>query len=117
MIEDESRVEELIARLGQTNQVGRVYSQVTDNLVSSFDHEMEPLELLLHSGLLKSYYNELCGYRCAKQAFTYIDLLAHETPGLRILGPEAALEPRREISSTFSNQIQTASQRMSFPAL
>ncbi|RCI07613.1 hypothetical protein L249_1652 [Ophiocordyceps polyrhachis-furcata BCC 54312] len=81
----ERHLEELTARLEEVNHVGRVYSQVASNLVSLFDDEMDPLELLVHSGLLRGYYSELCDYRCAKQAFTYIDLLAHETPGLRIL--------------------------------
>ncbi|RDA90934.1 hypothetical protein CP533_5339 [Ophiocordyceps camponoti-saundersi (nom. inval.)] len=78
-------LEELIARLGQTNQVGRVYSRVASSLDSLFEDETNPLELLVHSGLLKGYYSELSGYRCSKQAASYIDLLAHGTPGLKIL--------------------------------
>lgn len=76
---------ELAARLKKTNTVGKVFSEVAQNLVAMFNEEVDPLESLVHSNLLKDYYQELSGYRCAKQAASYVDLLAHQIPGLKIL--------------------------------
>ncbi|KAI0415231.1 putative polyketide synthase [Xylaria grammica] len=72
-------------RMKQANKVGRLYAQVALSLVDLFEGETDSLELLLLSGLLKDYYEELADYRHADQAASYIDLLAHEVPGMRIL--------------------------------
>ena len=40
---------------------------------------------MLLTGLLKDYYEELATYRCSIQTASYVDLLAHETPGMSIL--------------------------------
>lgn len=76
---------ELAARLAKQNPVGRVFSKVAENLVSMFKKEADPLESLVQSDLLKDYYRELSGYSCAKQAASYVDLLAHQIPGLKVL--------------------------------
>ncbi|KAI1383543.1 putative polyketide synthase [Hypoxylon trugodes] len=77
--------EELCERLEGANPVGRLYVRVALNIVELVKGEANPLELLMRTGLLKDYYEELTTYRCAKQAISYMDLLAHQTPGLNIL--------------------------------
>lgn len=96
--------QELINRLNHTNQVGRVYSEVASKLLAMFRDEVYPLDLLVHSGLLKTYYQELAGYRCAKQVASYVDLLAHQNPGMKILevGGGTAATTRNLISTLCS---------------
>lgn len=54
----------LVNRLGDEDRVARFYCQVSANLVAIFKGEVEPLELLVHSGLLEEYYQELATYSC-----------------------------------------------------
>jgi len=68
-----------------TSRMGRVYAEVSANLIAIFNDEVYPLELLLESGLLRNGYEEWAEYDCAKQAAHYIDLLAHQKPGMKIL--------------------------------
>ncbi|EED11953.1 polyketide synthase, putative [Talaromyces stipitatus ATCC 10500] len=77
--------EHLCDHMRTTNSIGRLYETVASNLVAFFNEEVNPLELLLQSGILKEYYQELANYRCTKQVASYIDLLAHQNPGLMIL--------------------------------
>ncbi|KAI2464634.1 putative polyketide synthase [Annulohypoxylon bovei var. microspora] len=77
--------QELISCLASTNKVGKVYARVASDIVEIFDNKVSALELLVHSGLLKDYYQELAGYRCSRQIASYVDLLAHQKPGMRIL--------------------------------
>lgn len=78
-------LEELIGRLSRFNHVGHLYAEVASNLEAIMKGEISPLELLLQTNLLKDYYEELTTYKCALQISTYMDLLAHQTPGLQIL--------------------------------
>jgi NADPH:quinone reductase-like Zn-dependent oxidoreductase/SAM-dependent methyltransferase len=77
--------EDLCHRMRITNNVGRLYEAVASNLPALIHGTVNPLELLLQSSLLKDYYNMLANFRCAKQAASYMDLLAHQIPGLTIL--------------------------------
>ncbi|KAI1141434.1 putative polyketide synthase [Hypoxylon sp. FL0543] len=83
--EANSTFEELSDRLGKSNRVGRVYAEVALNLEAMMKGEANPLEVLLRSGFLKGYYEELIGYGGGVQVAAYMDLLAHQTPGMRIL--------------------------------
>lgn len=84
-LESNSSLEELRKRLSSTNRIGRVYASVASHLEAMLTDECNPLEVLLQSGLLKGYYEELINCRGGTQVATYMDLLAHQTPGLRIL--------------------------------
>ncbi|KAL2758194.1 hypothetical protein ACRALDRAFT_1040239 [Sodiomyces alcalophilus JCM 7366] len=77
--------DELAERLANTNHVGRLYSTVATNLGALLRGEATPLELLMHTGQLKEYYAELATYRDNAEAAGYMDLLAHQTPGMKIL--------------------------------
>ncbi|KAK6860758.1 polyketide synthase [Apiospora arundinis] len=77
--------DQLCSRLGGITNVGPLYATVASNLSALMKGETDSLDLLMHSGLLKKYYEDLAGYRCTTQAVTYIDLLAHQKPGLTIL--------------------------------
>ncbi|KAJ5715852.1 polyketide synthase [Penicillium malachiteum] len=72
-------------RVKSANKVGRLYAEVTLHLVEFFKGIATPLDLLMQTGLLREYYDELMTYRCMKQATTFVDLLAHQNGGMRIL--------------------------------
>ncbi|KAF2006550.1 KR-domain-containing protein [Amniculicola lignicola CBS 123094] len=78
-------IEELSEKVASVSRVGRLYAEVASNLLAIFNGETHPLELLLKSGLLKDGYAEWTELDCAKQAAAYVDLLAHQVPGLNIL--------------------------------
>lgn len=88
-------------RLRNTNHVGCLYATVASNLVALFSGAVSPLELLMQTSLLKNYYAELAEYRHTLQAASYIDLLAHQAPGMNILevGGGTASATRRLISA------------------
>ena len=82
---DKETFQELCHRLSKKNHVGRLYTTISSKLIALFKGEVSPLELLMKSDLLKNYYAELAEYRNTLQAAAYIDLLAHQTPGLKFL--------------------------------
>jgi hypothetical protein len=77
--------ERLAEDVSNANSMGRVYAVVATNLVPLFKDEANALELLLKSGLLRRFYGDWTAYQCAKQAAYYIELLAHQKPGMNIL--------------------------------
>lgn len=85
LVETEEEFRHLCDRVRSTSSVGRVFETVSSNLLAFVQEEVSPLELLLHSGMLKEYYQELTRYRCTKQVASYIDLLTHQKPGMKIL--------------------------------
>lgn len=82
---EESQFQQVCRRLQDRNHVGRLYVQVATHLAALVTGDVNVLELLMPSGLLRNYYEELATYRGAKQAASYLGLLAHQQPGLRIL--------------------------------
>lgn len=78
-------LQEFNERIANTNHVGRLYATVASNLVPLMKGEVTPLDLLMQSGLLKVYYEELATYRDNAEVASYLGLLAHQTTGLRVL--------------------------------
>nr|APX43995.1 polyketide synthase [Pestalotiopsis microspora] len=76
---------DLCQRLMTRDHAGRLYATVASNLTSFLQGSSDPLEQLLHTGLLKNCYEEWSRYRCSLQAATYMDLFAHQNPGITIL--------------------------------
>ncbi|OJJ67584.1 hypothetical protein ASPBRDRAFT_135268 [Aspergillus brasiliensis CBS 101740] len=72
-------------RVKSANRVGRLYAEVASHLVEFFKGSVTPLDLLMQTGLLREYYDELMTYRCMRQATTFVDLLAHHNGGMKIL--------------------------------
>ncbi|KAI2601905.1 putative polyketide synthase [Hypoxylon sp. NC1633] len=81
----EKPVEDLCDHLRQWNECGALYSTVALNLVDLFQGRSSSIELLFQDGLLRNYYEEAANYRPARMIATYMDMLAHQRPGLRIL--------------------------------
>lgn len=82
---DDSGFEDLCHRLQDVNHVSKLYIAVARNLIALWKAEVNPLELLMQSGLLKDYYEEVANYTCASQISAYMDLLVHQKPGLKML--------------------------------
>ncbi|KAI0383327.1 putative polyketide synthase [Hypomontagnella monticulosa] len=76
---------EVSERLVNLSQAGRLYATVASNLLPLLNSEVTPLELLMQTGVLKSCYQEWSDYRGSRQAASYMKLLSHQKPGLRIL--------------------------------
>ncbi|OTA81899.1 hypothetical protein M434DRAFT_37315 [Hypoxylon sp. CO27-5] len=83
--ESTSHLEDLCDRLEHVNHVTRLYVCVARNLVGIIEANVNPLEILMQTGILKNYYEEIAGYRCSAQISGYIELLVHQRPGLNIL--------------------------------
>ncbi|OTA67063.1 putative polyketide synthase [Hypoxylon sp. EC38] len=82
---DSESLYELTKRVENANHIGRLYVAVAANLMGLWRGEVDPLELLIHSGLLGDCYKEWNDHSTAMQISSYVDLLAHQTPGLKIL--------------------------------
>lgn len=94
--------EELLAiseEVRKTGPIGYIYVMVAENLQGLLEGKVNALDLLIQSGAAKEYYRELGLYRGALQAASYVELLAHQTPGLRFLevGGGTAATTRRLI--------------------
>ncbi|KAK4107386.1 putative polyketide synthase [Canariomyces notabilis] len=78
-------IQKLADRLENANEIGRLYVQAAAHLEGLIKGDENPLELFMQTGMLKNYYAELSKSKCTKQATAYLDLLAHQTPGLTVL--------------------------------
>lgn len=67
--------------VASTGAIGRVFVTVASNLSELFKREIDPLDFLMHSGILDDFYRHLPDAQVAD----YVDLLAHQNPGLKIL--------------------------------
>lgn len=78
-------VSEISHRLKEQSQVGKLVVTVASNIIGLFNEDISPLEILLQSGILKDYYEELNSHNSTAQISSYIDMLSHQKPGLTIL--------------------------------
>ncbi|KAI1326775.1 putative polyketide synthase [Xylariaceae sp. FL0255] len=72
-------------RLVGSGPIGELYSAVARNLVGLLKAEFNPLEILTRNDMLKNYYQMQTNFRCAAQISHYINLLAHQNAGMKIL--------------------------------
>ncbi|KAI0383929.1 putative polyketide synthase [Hypomontagnella monticulosa] len=78
-------LEEFADRLKSVNYTGRLFATVALNLVDMLTGKTDPLDLLIRSDILDDLYDELDDYPCGKRMGTYLNLLAHEKPGMNVL--------------------------------
>ncbi|KAH9986575.1 S-adenosyl-L-methionine-dependent methyltransferase [Xylariaceae sp. FL0662B] len=72
-------------KVRHVNLVGRVYALVSRHLMTMLQGDVNPLELLLQSGQLTPLYDEMLVSNSVSKAMSYVDLLAHQRPGMNIL--------------------------------
>lgn len=83
---DQERFESLCRTIEQSNAQGKVYMTVGRNLLQMLRSEVDPLELLLQSGLLEDLYQELTDSTKAFAALDrYLTAYSHENPSSRFL--------------------------------
>ncbi|KAI1742676.1 putative polyketide synthase [Xylaria scruposa] len=76
----------LCSRVSSYNAIGNLYSTAASNLTAIWDGTADPLELFIHTDLLKDTYELLLdSHGSSKQIYDYVDLLAHDIPGMNIL--------------------------------
>ncbi|KAJ2997560.1 hypothetical protein NUW58_g619 [Xylaria curta] len=65
---------------------GRVYKLISENITAIFRDQVNPVELVLQDNLFADMYEQWFGQNCcARQVSTYMHLLAHQYPGMKIL--------------------------------
>ncbi|KAJ8131580.1 hypothetical protein O1611_g2046 [Lasiodiplodia mahajangana] len=76
----------LCSRLKKYNAIGNLYSTTASNLTAIWDGTADPLELFIHTDLLKDTYELLLDDQgSSKQIYDYMGLLAHDIPELLTL--------------------------------
>lgn len=71
--------------LSNFNYKGRLFIEVAKSLPAILNGAVDPLKILFETELGKNFYEEVYGMHQGLQISKYLDLLAHQTPGLRIL--------------------------------
>jgi NADPH:quinone reductase-like Zn-dependent oxidoreductase/SAM-dependent methyltransferase len=70
----------------QRDQIWGFYLGVADNLLGLVTGQLDILQLLFGDNAATGFYTEMNEYsRCGEALARYIELLAHKTPGMRIL--------------------------------
>lgn len=86
LLHDNEFIESLCDAVGSTNDLGRVYVATGRSLTCILRGEVDPLEFLFKTDLLKDLYREVNGARiCFPQFARYLDALGHKNPNLKIL--------------------------------
>ncbi|KAK7927539.1 polyketide synthase [Apiospora marii] len=65
--------------------IGRIYLEIAANLVALFHDEIHPMEIFVRAEQFKAVYEDLYNTSGTVQACHYLDLLAHQKPGMNIL--------------------------------
>lgn len=83
---DPARFEELCDAIEATNAVGRAFVQTGRNLPRILQCEMDPLDFLFRSDILKDLYHELStGRTCFSEFERYLNTFTQKRPHTRIL--------------------------------
>lgn len=83
---DEEHFEKLCDSIEATNALGRAFIQTGRNLPKILWGEVDPLDFLFRSNLLKDLYHELSTDRtCFLELDRYLNTFAHKRPNMRIL--------------------------------
>ncbi|KAI1778653.1 putative polyketide synthase [Hypoxylon cercidicola] len=78
-------LDELLQRLRLKGHIGALYAEVSSKLVDIFENRYDPTEWISSTDQLKNYYEEITTSRSSNMFRSYLDLLAHQTPGMNIL--------------------------------
>lgn len=84
--QDTSYVESLCSLIETTNNQGRVFITTGRSLLNILRGEIDPLEFLFKSNLLRDLYREINSNRtCFAELDRYLDALAHRSPDIKVL--------------------------------
>lgn len=106
LLHDDNYIESLCHAVGNANGLGRVYVTTGQSLPSIMRGEIDPLEFLFKTNLLRDLYREVNGSRtCFLEFARYLDALCHKNPTIKILEVGAGTGGTTEkILSTLSTQ-------------
>lgn len=86
LINDNKYVESVCDLVESANDQGRVFVTTGRNLLQILQGEIDPLDFLFSSNLLRDLYREINDNRtCFPEFERYLDLLAHQNPNMKIL--------------------------------
>lgn len=86
LIWDNDYVESVCNLVESANDQSRVFVTTGRNLVQILEGEINPLDFLFNTNLLRDLYREINDHRACFQEFArYLDLLAHQNPNMKIL--------------------------------
>lgn len=86
LLQDNEYVESLCDTVKFTNDLGRVYVATGRSLPSILRGEIEPLEFLFKTNLLRDLYREVNSSRtCFAEFDRYLDALAYKNPTMKVL--------------------------------
>lgn len=86
LLQDNGFIESLCDKVGSTNDLGRVFVTTGRSLASLLRGEVDPLDFLFKTDLLRDLYREVNGARtCFPEFARYLDALGHKNPNLKIL--------------------------------
>lgn len=110
LLQDKEFIESLCDAVGSINDLGRVFVTTGRSLTSILRGEVEPLEFLFKTNLLRDLYREVNGARtCFPEFARYLDALGHKNPNLKILEVGAGTGGTTEkILSTLSSTEDSA---------
>lgn len=86
LINDDKYVESVCDLVELANDQGRVFVTTGRNLLQVLRGEIDPLDFLFSSNLLRDLYREINDNRtCFPEFERYLDILAHQNPNMKIL--------------------------------
>ncbi|CAJ2504945.1 Uu.00g123390.m01.CDS01 [Anthostomella pinea] len=76
---------ETLHQLATERPKWKIYDAVGSNILSIIAGEIDPLQLLLSTGLAETFYSEIFERNCDFRLRNFLRLASHENPNLRIL--------------------------------
>ena len=85
LMHDEARRESLLVKLESSSPEGRLFVTVGRNLDRILCDKIDTLELLFSGNLVQDFYSSTTTAANYAKVASYVDLLAHKDPGIKIL--------------------------------
>lgn len=91
-----------------------VFVEVAKHLLPIVRGEVEVSELLLSSSLVQDFYEDLLGHFFDRRLLSYVDLVAHQTPALRIIEVGAGQGAMTKLILSIFDQIESRTGGIAF---
>ena len=80
-----SYVEDVAKRVAAGGAEGRLFVAIGQQLLAVIQGEIDPLSLLFQGELADDYYQDIFSSNCSQDLNSYVDLLAHKNPSMKIV--------------------------------
>ncbi|KAI1386460.1 uncharacterized protein F4822DRAFT_444848 [Hypoxylon trugodes] len=98
-----------LEELGEQQPPYKIFTTVARHLPSIIRGHVDPLELIFSTKLAEAFYTELFNRSCDFRLQNFINLVLHETPGLRILEVGAGTGTMTRYILDFLQEFETSS--------